>query len=628
MTERDQDKKIKKLENDVRYLLHVIASGGVTSTFEGLTDGPGSFVGNALEIVRVNATETALEYTTLSGGGNALTSDPLSQFAATTSAQLAGVISNETGSGLLVFNTSPLFVTPRLNSTSTTGHVWTATDSSGNGSFQAIAANLLVDSSGTGEPIWTTSLDTLHFATINNATTGVDDSLTISTIYEANGTLISDRTIDLGGSFISVTQGGNEFLHLDPDPGSEHAHLQAYNITGLDNISTFTANTNNTSSIALVSASFNGGVKAAEISFLANTTVSTLDYSADEHTFIGTITLDNLSGNGAGIVAVDNNGLLSWSAGSAGTFVGLTDGPGAFATNSLKVVRVNAGETALEYVTLAGGGDALTSGTLAQFAATTSAQLAGVISDETGSGALVFATSPLFVTPRLNSASTVGHVWTATDTSGNGSFQAAAGGSPALTQYRIGIGDASNLLTSNAAITGDRALISDTNGVPTHATTTATELGYLSGVTSAIQTQLINKTFAINVFSLNVAAPADGAIQYFGYFPAVWHTTATIYEINIDKDCTLIGANIEMQCSTAGTDEDWTCYVRVNNTTDYTISTLGISAARRTWTNTAMNTTGITLVAGDKIVVKFINPTWATNPATCTPAGYLRFIES
>lgn len=37
---------------------------------------------------------------------------------------------------------------------------------------------------------------------------------------------------------------------------------------------------------------------------------------------------------------------------------------------------------------------ALTSGTLGQFAATTSAQLAGVISDETGSGSLVFGTSP------------------------------------------------------------------------------------------------------------------------------------------------------------------------------------------------------------------------------------------
>lgn len=49
----------------------------------------------------------------------------------------------------------------------------------------------------------------------------------------------------------------------------------------------------------------------------------------------------------------------------------------------------------------AGGGDALTSGTLAQFAATTSDQLRGVISNETGTGELVFATSPTLVTPIL-----------------------------------------------------------------------------------------------------------------------------------------------------------------------------------------------------------------------------------
>lgn len=49
-------------------------------------------------------------------------------------------------------------------------------------------------------------------------------------------------------------------------------------------------------------------------------------------------------------------------------------------------------------------GVAVTSGTLAQFAATTSAQLAGVISDETGSGALVFANTPTLVTPVLGVA--------------------------------------------------------------------------------------------------------------------------------------------------------------------------------------------------------------------------------
>ena len=51
--------------------------------------------------------------------------------------------------------------------------------------------------------------------------------------------------------------------------------------------------------------------------------------------------------------------------------------------------------TDLSSVAFGGGGTvAYTGGNLSQFAATTSAQLAGVISDETGSGSLVFATSP------------------------------------------------------------------------------------------------------------------------------------------------------------------------------------------------------------------------------------------
>src|SRR3990167_4083380 len=53
----------------------------------------------------------------------------------------------------------------------------------------------------------------------------------------------------------------------------------------------------------------------------------------------------------------------------------------------------------------AGLGDALVANPLSQFAATTSLQLLGVISDETGSGSLVFATSPTLVTPALGTPS-------------------------------------------------------------------------------------------------------------------------------------------------------------------------------------------------------------------------------
>ena len=50
-------------------------------------------------------------WATISGSGDALTSNPLSQFAATTSAQLRGVMSDETGTGVLVFADAPTFVT-------------------------------------------------------------------------------------------------------------------------------------------------------------------------------------------------------------------------------------------------------------------------------------------------------------------------------------------------------------------------------------------------------------------------------------------------------------------------------------------------------------------------------------
>lgn len=63
------------------------------------------------------------------------------------------------------------------------------------------------------------------------------------------------------------------------------------------------------------------------------------------------------------------------------------------------------GDGTCSWQTISGGGDALTSNPLSQFAATTSAQLAGVISDETGNGALVFATSPTLVTPALGTPS-------------------------------------------------------------------------------------------------------------------------------------------------------------------------------------------------------------------------------
>lgn len=64
---------------------------------------------------------SSTDWLIFNGKGNAVTTNPLSQFAATTSAQLAGVITDETGTGSLVFSNTPTFTTPILgNATATT----------------------------------------------------------------------------------------------------------------------------------------------------------------------------------------------------------------------------------------------------------------------------------------------------------------------------------------------------------------------------------------------------------------------------------------------------------------------------------------------------------------------------
>jgi len=67
------------------------------------------------------------------------------------------------------------------------------------------------------------------------------------------------------------------------------------------------------------------------------------------------------------------------------------------------------------------------------------------------------------------------------------------------TAHRLVVNDAAGVLADAAAITAERALVSDANGIPTHSSVTATELGYLSGVTSGIQSQLNDKLEAADI---------------------------------------------------------------------------------------------------------------------------------
>lgn len=138
-----------------------------------------------------------------------------------------------------------------------------------------------------------------------------------------------------------------------------------------------------------------------------------------------------------------------WTAVTIGSGVGFTGGTLSF--------------------TGAGSGDALVADPLSQFATTTSAQLAGVISDGTGTGALVFASSPAFTTPALGVPAS-GDLANCTfptlnqSTSGNAATATLAATATALAAA-VTINGVSFDGTSNIVVTAAGSTLSDT--VPT-----------------------------------------------------------------------------------------------------------------------------------------------------------------
>lgn len=72
-------------------------------------------------------------------------------------------------------------------------------------------------------------------------------------------------------------------------------------------------------------------------------------------------------------------------------------------------------------------------------------------------------------------------------------------------------GTSGKVIKAASAITASRALVSNASGVPVAATTTATEIGYVNGVTSAIQTQLNAKEPTITVLPIAKGGTNSGA---------------------------------------------------------------------------------------------------------------------
>jgi len=236
------------------------------------------------------------------------------------------------------------------------------------------------------------------------------------------------------------------------------------------------------------------------------------------------VTLDYSRASGASDVTIN-------ATTGASTFLSLTDTPASYSGQALRTVRVNAGATGLEFITPAGGGNAQTADPLSQFASTTSAQLAGVMSDETGTGALVFGTSPTLVTPALGTPSalvgtnitgtapglTAGNVTTNANLTGvvtsTGNATAIANGAitnamlatnPLARANHTGTQVASTISDFASAVSGNSAVTANTAKI-SFDSTASTKVGHIT-VTQAVNLDTMESDIATNNAKVGITA--------------------------------------------------------------------------------------------------------------------------
>ena len=343
-------------------------------TFTGTVTIPnGAALGTPTSATLTNATGLPVS-TGISGLGTGVAT-----FLATpSSANLASALTGETGTGSVVFSASPTF----------TGTV-SAAD-------LTLSGNLTVNGTTT---------------TINSTTLSVDDkNLELGHVASPDNTTADGGGITLKGAsdktfnWVNATSAWTSSEHLNLASGKSYYA----NGTLLKDISeTLTNKTINGSSNTITNVSLTSGVTGTLPVANGGTGITSLGTGIA--TFLGTPTSANLL---AAVTDETGTGSLVFATSPTLTTpnIGVATGTSFNSITGLSSTTPNANSTAaVGTATTAARADhvhpttglGLTASGLNQFAATTSSQLAGVISDETGSGALVFGTSPSLSDPKI-----------------------------------------------------------------------------------------------------------------------------------------------------------------------------------------------------------------------------------